>query len=55
MNEPSRARELLQSAIGCVVTTDEHHKLTELSRKQPHLKGWERYKAANITIIDTDE
>jgi hypothetical protein len=42
MNEPSRARELLSTAIGCVVTIEEHQRLTEITRKQPDLRGWDR-------------
>jgi len=55
MHEPSRSRELLKTAIGCVVTVDEHQRLTNITRKQPDLRGWERYNAAGITVIDTDE
>lgn len=54
MNEPSRARELLQTAVSCVVTTDERRRLTTVTREQPHLRGWERYEAAGITVVDTD-
>lgn len=54
MREPSRARELLNTAIGCTVTKDEHYRLTRISREQPTLQGWERYKAAGITVIDTE-
>jgi len=55
MTEPERARELLQSAVACVVTAEEHRRLTEATRKAPQLRGWERYAAAGITIIDTDK
>lgn len=55
LREPHRARELLSAAIGCVVTTDEHKRLTQITRQQPHLHGWERYTAAGIDIVDTDE
>jgi hypothetical protein len=54
MREPHRARELLRTAIGCVVTRDEHQRLTQVTREQPHLHGWERYTAAYIDIVDTD-
>jgi hypothetical protein len=55
MREPQRASELLCTAVGCVVTREEHQRLTAITRKQPHLHGWERYTAAGIAIIDTDE
>jgi len=55
MNEPSRARELLRTATGCVVTIEEHRRLTDITRKQPDLRGWDRYEAAGIAVIDTDE
>ena len=54
MREPHRAGELLSTAVGCVVTVDEHKRLTQVTRQQPHLHGWERYTAAGIEIIDTD-
>lgn len=54
MREPHRASELLRTAVGCVVTVDEHRRLTQVTRQQPHLHGWERYTAAGIEIIDTD-
>ena len=55
MREPHRARELLGTAVGCVVTLDEHRRLTQVTREQSHLRGWERYTASGIEIIDTDE
>ena len=55
MREPQRARALLSTAVGCVVTREEHHRLTAITREQPHLHGWERYTAAGIAIIDTDQ
>jgi hypothetical protein len=55
MAEPARARELLQSAVACVVTVEEHRRLNEATRKDPQLRGWGRYSAAGITIIDTDK
>lgn len=38
-------------AHGCVVTTQEHHPLMPFDLT---LEGWERYRAANIRVIDTD-
>ena len=53
LKEPSRARELLTSALACTVTKEEHDRLTRITREQPDLQGWERYTAAGITIVDT--
>lgn len=55
MHEPMRAGEFLRSAVACTVTEEEHKRLTDVTRKQPHLKGWERYEAAGITWVDTDD
>lgn len=55
MNEPHRARELLATAVACVVTVEEHRRLTRVSRENPELKGWERYRAAGIEWRDVDE
>ena len=55
MREPYAAREHLSTAIGCVVTVEEHRRLTAIDRTQPGLHGWERYVAAGITVIDTDD
>lgn len=51
---PERAREIASTAVGCVVTKEEHERLTRITREQPHLSGWQRYAAAGITAVDTD-
>ena len=53
MHEPERARDIARTAIGCVVTREEHRKLAAVDRTQ-RLHAWERYTAAGITVIDTD-
>lgn len=55
MNEPARTREILSTAIACTVTAEEHKHLTLISRQQPHLKEWDRYRAAGITWRDLDD
>lgn len=50
--EPHRFREILDDAVACTVTKDEHARLTALSRTEPELEGWARYAAANIEIVD---
>lgn len=54
LREPERVRELLATAVGCVVTADEHRRLTEVTRKNPQLAAWERYKVAGVEVVDTD-
>jgi len=49
MQHPERARDIASTAIGCVVTKEEHEQLTRVTREQPHLRGWDRYTAAGIT------
>ncbi len=43
---------ILESAIACVVTKEEHERLNQIDKKKPYLKGWDRYKEANITVYD---
>jgi hypothetical protein len=50
--EPDRLDELLDKAVACTVTKDEHQRLTSVSRHMPHLDGWARYRAAGISVID---
>lgn len=49
--DPERVREILCDAIGCVVTVDEHGRLSAVDRS---LRGWDRYAAADVEVIDTD-
>jgi hypothetical protein len=50
-SNPDAVDELLSAAVGCTVTKDEHHHLSEFK----HLDGWERYRKAGIAVIDTKE
>lgn len=50
--EPERVRETLRDAIGCVVTVEEHRRL---SRIGPTVRGWDRYRDAGVDVIDTDD
>jgi hypothetical protein len=43
--------EILNTVVACVVTKDEHN---DLRKKGKHLEGWERYKAAQIRVWDTE-
>ena len=51
---PHDVDEIVASAVGCVVTRDEHRSLTEISRARPELEGWARYEAAGVVVIDMD-
>lgn len=50
--EPERAREILRDAIACVVTVEEHRRL---SRIGPAVHGWDRYTEAGVEVVDTDD
>lgn len=54
MREPRRARELLSTAVACVVTIEEHRRLEKATRRDPSLTSWNRYEAAGVAVIDTD-
>jgi hypothetical protein len=55
MREPSRSREFLLKAVGCVVTIEEHRRLNAVTKANPELSGWERYRAAGIEWKDMDQ
>jgi hypothetical protein len=50
--EPERARTILRDAIACVVTEDEHKRLSKLGEAK---RGWDRYTEVAIAVIDTDD
>lgn len=52
MKDPDRCENILANAVACVVTEEEHKLLTRVSRENPDLKGWDRYKKAGITVYD---
>ncbi len=52
LDNPGSYKSILDTAVGCVVTREEHALLTSLSKKTPSLHGWARYKAANIKVYD---
>jgi hypothetical protein len=49
---PTRVEEIVAQAVGCVVTVEEHEKLTEIDRDFPEVDGWARYEKAGIVVID---
>jgi len=48
LNNPIEIETILNSAIGCVVTKDEHLALTKLKSGE----SWARYKNAGIRVYD---
>lgn len=49
LDDPDNYRRILDSAVGCLVTLDEH---TQLRRVDKSLDGWARYEAAKIVVHD---
>ena len=49
---PGETDKILEGAVGCTVTKDEHRRLSALSRERPDLEGWDRYRAAGIRVLD---
>jgi len=49
---PEDAAQILDTAIACTVTKDEHSRLTRFDRT--HV-GWARYLAAGLTVIDMEQ
>ena len=43
---------ILNKAIGCVVTKEEHSRLNEVDRNFKDLDGWARYEKAEIEVFD---
>jgi hypothetical protein len=46
--EPSVVDSILQDAIGCIVTADEHESLKMFDGEY----GWERYRKAGLEVLD---
>ena len=54
LNQREEVQTVLNDAIGCVVTKEEHDHLTRVSRESPDLEGWDRYKVAGIQVFDLE-
>jgi hypothetical protein len=52
MEHPAQAASILDQAIGCVVTIEDHKLLDEVDRQFPDVNGWERYRLAGIKVYD---
>lgn len=46
---PENVDEILKKAVACTITKEEHTRLNQ----HKELDGWERYRSAGITVIDT--
>jgi hypothetical protein len=46
---PDEVDRILQDAVGCTVTNEEHRLLKRFDGEY----GWERYRKAGLTVIDT--
>lgn len=53
--DPGRCAEIMETALGCLVTKAEHERLTKLERSHPDLSGWERYREAAVVVYDTQD
>jgi hypothetical protein len=49
---PEELDSILENAVGCTVTIDEHKLLGEVDRSNKGIDGWERYKQAGISVYD---
>ncbi len=52
LKNPKKISVILENAIACVVTKEEHEILNKIDKNKPNLKGWERYKEAKIKVYD---
>jgi hypothetical protein len=52
MEAPENCDRILENAVACVVTEEEHRLLTKISKENADLNGWDRYKKAGITVYD---
>lgn len=49
---PDQVDTILGEVVHCVVTKEEHERLTAYSRMNPDVDGWERYKGAGVEVLD---
>ena len=54
LDQKEEVQIILNDAIGCVVTKEEHDYLSRVSRENPDLEGWGRYKIAGIQVFDLE-
>ena len=49
--DPQSLDRILEHAVACLVTPDEHQRLEALPK---HIEGWNRYRAAAVRVFDTE-
>jgi len=49
---PEQIETILSDVAHCVVTKAEHEQLTSYSKMNPDIDGWERYRGAEIAVMD---
>jgi len=52
LNNPSDYKNTLSKALACIVTKEEHKKLTFATKENKNLQGWKRYKFIGIKVFD---
>ena len=55
IGSPENVDEIVKDAVGCVVTEEEHAKLSQIDRDFPDLEGCQRYQEAGIAVFDTNK
>lgn len=50
--QPDQVEEIVNDAVGCTVTKEEHQRLADVDKADPDVDGWERYRRAEITVRD---
>ena len=49
---PDNLENILENAVACVVTLEEHNRLNQADKENPKIDGWERYNLAKIKVWD---
>ena len=44
--------QAVENTIHCVVTREEHHRLSDYSKLNPEVDGWNRYKNIGVVVYD---
>jgi Arc/MetJ family transcription regulator len=48
--KPEKVGDILKDAVGCTVTREEHERLHKFVDEH----GWDRYRKAELVVIDTE-
>lgn len=52
LQDPANVESILATSVGCVVLRSEHRLLATVEQENKSLAGWDRYRAAGITVWD---